>query len=303
MPLAGYGGIERICQDLLEEFIFNQVRGFDADMYCTPKTVGSLPLKPYPENAMQLDTGQDLVLDFTHQKLGKFTFDKKRYIAMCVLTDDLSNVNDVFQSKAVARGFGKPDGKVVYAGIQNRFHYSKDKGGYLLFFGKMTRIKRPDIAIMAARRAQRTIVLAGTTGRWAGDAVYIDSLRAQADGDRVRLVEDPDEEKKIQLFAHADALIMPSQWSQLKPDLVESFGLVAVEALMSGLPVITSGDGGLSEIVTPQTGFVCTTLGDYARAIEDIPTIDPRECVARGSEFTSAKLLDSFVAYWKESQR
>lgn len=308
VPLEGrYGGIERICVDLLHELVFNSGSEKDGVMFCNPGPHASSVLQPYPRDLSRLDVGQDLTLDFTHTKVGANFFTKKNYIAMNVLTDVESDVNDVYQSRAVAEGFGKPNGEVIYAGINpDHYKYSAEKDDYLLFLGRMSKIKRPDIAIAVAQAVGKRIVLAGLfKGIMAEypDPAFPASIKAYAkDYPReIEIVEEPTDEDKADLLTHASALIMPSQWSLIGSK--ESFGLAAVEALMSGTPVICSGEGGLSEIVTPDVGACCTgNFGEYVDAVKRLDEFRPIKCHERGMKFTSARMLADFLEHWRESQ-
>ena len=87
------------------------------------------------------------------------------------------------------------------------------------------------------------------------------------------------DEAKAALLAGAKALFFPTQ-------VAEPFGLVAAEALMSGTPVIGSRNGSLPELITPDVGFTCDTLDDYAAAAERVHEIRPAACRQRAmSEF------------------
>ena len=307
VPIHGYSGIERICVDLLHEIVFDMQRGIGGIMFCKPGPDASETyLRPYPRDLRALDIGQDLTLDFTHTKVGASFFKKSNYIAMCVLTDAESGVNDVYQSKAVAEGFGKPQGEVVYAGIDpDRYKYRAKKSDTLLFLGRMSKIKRPDIAIQVALKTGKKIVVAGTfKGPWAEypEAGYPDLIRDYAEHNpyHVQLVEDPTDEAKAELLADAAALIMPSQWSLIGSK--ESFGLTSIEALMSGTPVICSGEGGLAEVVTEDVGDCCTTIDEYLDAVKHLDRYRPVKCHERGMKFTSARLLDALLDHWRASQ-
>ena len=106
----------------------------------------------------------------------------------------------------------------------------------------------------------------------------------------------------MDLLEHAEFLIVPSQWSMIGSK--ESFGIVAVEALMSGIPVITSGEGGLGETVIPGTGYICSTLDDYVEAVRRVIAgeIKQEDCLNRGRYFRVDRFLADLIAYWKECQ-
>jgi len=77
--------------------------------------------------------------------------------------------------------------------------------------------------------------------------------------------------EKADLFAGAKALLFPTR-------LNEAFGLVMVEALLSGTPVIASAKGACPEVIDPSVGFICDELDDYLAAVERLGEIRPEVC-------------------------
>ena len=79
---------------------------------------------------------------------------------------------------------------------------------------------------------------------------------------------------KQQLFASARGLLMPIRWA-------EPFGMVMVEALSAGTPVVAFAEGAAPEIVDHGiTGYLVADEGEMASAIADLPDIDPHTCRA-----------------------
>lgn len=131
-------------------------------------------------------------------------------------------------------------------------------GDYLLYLGKLKMDKGVQVASRCAELTGQRIIFAGQ----GPTPIPYGEVHNRAIG--------PDERRE--LLAGAKAVYVPSLY-------VEPFGMVAVEALMSGTPIITSPWGGLGDInVDGKTGFQCHTFADYVRATEEIDTIDPVEC-------------------------
>jgi glycosyltransferase involved in cell wall biosynthesis len=147
------------------------------------------------------------------------------------------------------------------------------KDGYLLWIGRMAEIKGPHRAITAARRAGLPLVLAGPIQP--GQRAFFEAeIAPQLDGRRVIYVGEVGGEAKKRLFARATALLMPIRWP-------EPFGMVMVEALACGTPVISFPEGAAAEVVEHgQNGFLVASEREMAHAVDQLGRIDARTCRA-----------------------
>ena len=103
-----------------------------------------------------------------------------------------------------------------------------------------------------------------------------------------------DNESKSNLLKNSKGFIFPTNWE-------EPFGLVTVEALACGTPVITSDKGALPEIVTDKVGFLCKTSEDYEKAIDNINTIDKYYCRKYVEEnFSHRVMAKKYEALYKK---
>ena len=163
------------------------------------------------------------------------------------------------------------------------------KDDYLLWVGRMHPSKGAHRAIEAARRADRRIVLAGPVQ--AGQEQYFrDHVQPHVDQDRVRYVGEIGGDLKRRLFAQATALLMPIRWN-------EPFGMVMVEALACGTPVISFDEGAAPEIVAHgTTGFLVADEEDMAAAVRLVTDIDPRVC---REHVTARFAVDSVAAAYE----
>jgi glycosyltransferase involved in cell wall biosynthesis len=145
------------------------------------------------------------------------------------------------------------------------------KSNFLLWIGRMTAEKGPHRAIAAARVAGVPLVLAGPIQT--GQQPFFDrEVAPHIDGDRVRYVGEVGGATKQSLFAEARALLMPIRWD-------EPFGMVMVEALASGTPVIAFPEGAASELVVDgKTGFLVSDEEAMGAAVAQLPRISPAGC-------------------------
>ncbi len=147
------------------------------------------------------------------------------------------------------------------------------KQKYLLWVGRMDPVKEAHRAIEAARLAGRTLVLARPvqTGQ---QEYFRERIEPHIDGRKVRYVGELGGTALQELFANAAALLMPVRWR-------EPFGMVMVEALACGTPVIAFPEGAAAEIVIDsENGMLVADEAEMAGAVERLGSIDPLRCRA-----------------------
>jgi glycosyltransferase involved in cell wall biosynthesis len=154
-----------------------------------------------------------------------------------------------------------------------RWPLREHKDDYMLWIGRMTAEKGPHRAIAAARAAGVPLVLAGVIQP--GQQSFFDrEVAPHVDGERVRFLGEVGGSLKRSLFAGARALLMPIRWE-------EPFGMVMVEALACGTPVIAFREGAARELVLDgRTGFLVEDEREMAAAVGRLPSIAARDCRA-----------------------
>jgi glycosyltransferase involved in cell wall biosynthesis len=153
----------------------------------------------------------------------------------------------------------------------------QEKADYLLWIGRMTEAKGPHRAISAARAAGVPLILAGVI-QPGQEAFFEREITPHIDGKTVRFVGEVAGSAKRSLFANARALLMPIRWE-------EPFGMVMVEALACGTPVIAFPEGAATELIADgETGFLVddeTAMGAAVGRLHLIKATDCRTWVAR----------------------
>ncbi len=159
--------------------------------------------------------------------------------------------------------------KVIYPPVDTaRFrHLDRDPHGFLLTLGELVPYKRFDLAVLAAAATRRSLVVVG-------DGPERARLKRLASGADVRFVGRVTDRQLLDLMSGAAALLHPG---------VEDFGIVIVEALAAGLPVIGAPTGGAAEILTEGTGLLAHALevSAFAEAIESVLRIRVASCDLR----------------------
>jgi glycosyltransferase involved in cell wall biosynthesis len=157
--------------------------------------------------------------------------------------------------------------------VVDRWPLRSVKDDYLLWVGRMDAIKGPHRAIEAARLAGRRLVLAGPV-QPGQEKFFRERVEPHIDRDTVRYVGEVGGNAKAELFANATALLFPVRWR-------EPFGMVMVEALACGTPVIAFPEGAAGEIVIDgENGFLVCDETEMADAVKRVGSIDPLRCRA-----------------------
>jgi glycosyltransferase involved in cell wall biosynthesis len=160
-------------------------------------------------------------------------------------------------------------------------------GSYLAFVGRLCPEKRPDIAVEIAARTGWPLRVAAKVDP--SDEDYFDEQIAPLfDAHDVDFVGELGEDDKPAFYAGAAATLFPSDWP-------EPFGLVMIESLAAGTPVIALRRGSVPEVLLDgRCGFICDDAEAMIAAVARLDEIHPSSCRERAADFGVDKMCDRY---------
>jgi glycosyltransferase involved in cell wall biosynthesis len=185
--------------------------------------------------------------------------------------------------------------RVIHHGLDPAAYPVGDgDGGFLLFLGRMTASKGVRQAVLAARSTGRRLIVAAKAREDGEQAYYRDQIEPLLD-DNVEFIGEVGGEDKLALLGAASALLNPIQWP-------EPFGLVMIEAMACGTPVIACPRGAAPEIVDEGvTGYLCRDDDELARAIDNADRLSREACREAVIErFSTARMVSDHLALYHE---
>jgi glycosyltransferase involved in cell wall biosynthesis len=169
---------------------------------------------------------------------------------------------------------------------------------FYVWLGRMVPEKGPHLAIQAARRAGVPLVLAGTVDHHLPESVryFREFIKPQLDDRQITYIGPVAMEQKIDLLSRARALLNPLQWE-------EPFGMVMIEAMAVGCPVIAFPRGAAPEIVAHnQSGFLAQNVDEMAQYIKEIDRLD-RATIRLYTEthFSARVMAEKYLAFYHKA--
>jgi glycosyltransferase involved in cell wall biosynthesis len=305
VPPQTYGGTERVVSYLTEELV---QLGHQVALYASGDSVTSAELRPCCERALRLDPGiadpvriyqeshermmrrvlaEAAEFDLIHFHIGWHEFPHFMQSATpCVTTMhgrlDVANMQQrlrefrSFPLISISDEQRRPVPELNW--VTTIYHGQPDtltvpgaaERGYLAFLGRISPEKRPDLAIQIAQQAGWPIRIAAKVDPV--DRVYFEThIRPLLSLPGVEFIGEVGEADKMRFLAGAYALLFPIDWP-------EPFGLVMIEALAAGTPVIAFRRGSVPEVIEHgRTGFVVDTVDEAARAVAAVDKLDRQE--------------------------
>ena len=327
VPPVGYGGIELIVSLLTEELV---KRGHEVTLFASGDSItsatlesvcdkalrpsGILPFEEMVYEQMQLSNlfqrandfdiihshVDDLALPYgsftktpvvhtTHhvfRPLVKKIFEQHRqqnYVSISLAHQQrdlgLNYVANVYNAIAVDRFTFAP---------------TPEDPPYLFFLGRLSPQKGPHLAIEIAKRTGWKLKIAGMVN-FSNREFFEAEVEPHLDGQQIEFLGEIGHDQKVELYKGAAATLFPITWP-------EPFGLVMVESMACGTPVIALANGAAPEVITHgETGMLCHSVDECVAAVAEIPRLDRLACRKRvEDQFSTEHMVDGYEAVYRK---
>jgi glycosyltransferase involved in cell wall biosynthesis len=325
VPPRLYGGTERIVSYLTDELVRlgHEVTLFaSADSVTAAELVScaSMALRldgnvrdPIPYYMLMLDRVRELAeeFDILHFHIDQFHFPLFRQMADRTVTT-LHGRQDLPDLKPLYLGFSEMPlvsisndqrGPIANANFVATVHHGlpenlhnpiyNPRGGYVAFLGRISPEKRPDRAIRIARTLGIPLKIAAKVDK-IDEAYFREKIVPLLNDPGVEFIGEINERSKAEFLGEAQALLFPIDWP-------EPFGLVMIEAMACGTPVLAFRRGSVSEIIDQGvTGAVVGTMDEAVRMLPQVLALDRRAVRRRFEQrFSSARMATDYVALYR----
>jgi glycosyltransferase involved in cell wall biosynthesis len=326
VPPPAYGGIELVVGLLTDELVR---RGHDVTLFASGDSESLAKLDSIHPRALRLDSGvkdysiyETLQLSNVYQQSGEFDLIHSHVghpalpYAKLVKTPTVHTLHGIFtpdntklyrhakeqpyigisNSQVDAHSYLNCVATVYNAIDVNRHHFfaQPDESSYLAFLGRLSPEKGPHNAIAIAKQTGFPLKMAGKVDEVDMDYFERD-IKPHIDGELIQYLGEADHYQKNQLMGRAIATLFPITWK-------EPFGLVMLESMAAGTPVVAMRLGSTPEVISPgETGYLCDTVEECVEAVKAIGAIDRQACRDRVADhFSVSNMTDGYEAVYRQ---
>lgn len=312
IPPKEYGGTERVVSVLTEELAR---RGHDVTLFATEDSITSARLiSTYPKSlneagiknpavaneiilqhvgtAYKMQSQFDIIHDHIGSIAGNFVKTPVVVTLHGPITPTKRKLYELFDkpyyvsiSKSQIKYFPNINiAGTVYNGLpMEHYPFKKKDKGYLLFVGRISKLKGVHHAVEVAETLSLPLIIAATLH--ARDVAYFKKYIKPRLSDKIRWVGEVGEEERNDLMSNALCLLNPITWK-------EPFGLTMIEAMACGCPVIAFNKGSIPEVIeNGKTGFIVNDVGEMISAVKRIKEIRREEARRFSLNTFSAKAM------------
>lgn len=324
VPPKMYGGTERVVSYLTEELVR---QGHQVTLFGTNDSVTSAQINPVCEQAIRLNADcvdpiawhiyqlqlvQECADEFDvihfHNDYLHFPVSKQQgYPHITTLHGrlDLKDLEPIYSKffdlpmVSISHSQRKPLPHInwvgnVYHGLPKDYYNLRDgEGGYLAFLGRISPEKRPDRAIEIAIKSGIPLKIAAKIDK-ADTVYYEEKIKPIMDHPLIEFIGEIGDTDKEEFLGNALALLFPIDWP-------EPFGMVVIEAMATGTPVIAFNCGSVPELITHgENGFIVSSVNEAVHAVNNLHLIKRKNCREKfETSYTSTVMADQYVKLYE----
>lgn len=326
VPPPAYGGIELVVALLTDELVR---RGHEVTLFASGDSISLAKLESVHPQALRLDSKvkeygiyEMLQMSRVYEQAGEFDIIHSHMgcaalpYGNLVKTPTVHTMHGIFtpdNEKMFTHARRQPYVSIsnaqreprldlncistVYNGINldtYDFYSEPQEVPYLAFLGRISPEKGTHLAIEIAKRSGWKLKMAGKV-----DVVDVDyyeqQIKPHIDGKQIEYLGEANHQQKADLIGNAVATLFPITWR-------EPFGLVMIESMAAGTPVIAMALGSTTEVIAHgKTGFLCNNVDEFVEAIEQVGQLSRQDCRDHVMKnFSVQKMTDGYEAVYRQ---